>query len=59
MTVSYSVNGKSIEPEELREIEITKKDYIDYVEAIRQSAVNSYMEQGGQGMVREMEKVTG
>ncbi len=59
MTVSYSVNGKSIEPEELREIEITKKDYIDYVEAIRQSAVNSYMEQGGQGVVRDAGKVTG
>lgn len=59
MTVSYSVNGKSIKPEELREIQITKKDYIDYVEAIRQSAVNSYMEQGGQGIVHDTGKVTG
>lgn len=59
MTVSYSVNGRSIEPEELREIQITKKDYIDYVEAIRQSAVNSYAEQGGQGIARETGKVTG
>lgn len=59
MTVSYSVNGKSIEPEKLREIQITKKDYIDYVEAIRQSAVNSYVEHSGQGIVRETGKVTG
>lgn len=59
MTVSYSVNGKSIEPEKLREIQITKKDYIDYVEAIRQSTVNSYVEHGGQGIVRETGKVTG
>ncbi len=46
MTVSYSINGKSIKPEELKEIQITKKDYIDYVEAIKQSAGNSYREQG-------------
>lgn len=59
MTVSYSVNGKNIEPEELKEVQITKKDYIDYVEAIRQRAVNSYMEQGGQGIMRETGKVTG
>ena len=42
MTVSYSINGKSIQPEELKEVQITKKDYIDYVEAIKQSASNSY-----------------
>ena len=46
MTVSYSINGKSIQPEELKEVQITKKDYIDYVEAIKQSASNSYREQG-------------
>lgn len=46
MTVSYSINGKSIQPEELKEVQITKKDYIDYVEAIKQSASNSYRGQG-------------
>lgn len=46
MTVSYSINGKSIEAEELKEVQITKKDYIDYVEAIKQGAGNSYREQG-------------
>lgn len=45
MTVSYSINGKSIKPEELREIQITKKDYIDYVESMKQSASNSFKEQ--------------
>ncbi len=46
MTVSYSINGKSIQPEELKDVQITKKDYIDYVEAIRQGVSNSYQEQG-------------
>lgn len=46
MTVSYSVNGKSIRSEELKEIRITKKDYIDYVETIKQNATNSYRETG-------------
>lgn len=49
MTVSYSINGKSIQPEELSGIRITKKDYIDYMENIKQSASNSFREQ-------EMEK---
>lgn len=49
MTVSYSINGKSIKPEELSGIRITKKDYIDYMENIKQSASNSFREQ-------EMEK---
>lgn len=34
LTASYSVNGKPIKAEELKDIQITKKDYIDYVEAI-------------------------
>ncbi len=49
MTVSYSINGKSIQPEELKDVQITKKDYIDYIEAIKQSASNSYREQSGSG----------
>ena len=35
MTVSYSINGKPIDKEKLREIQITKKDYIDYIESIK------------------------
>ena len=57
MTVSYSVNGKSIEPEELKKIQITKKDYIDYIEAIKQSASNCYREQSGEMAARETGKV--
>lgn len=45
MTVSYSINGKSIKPEELSEIQITKKDYIDYMEAMKQSVSNNFREQ--------------
>lgn len=44
MTVSYSIDGKSVTAEELKEVQITRKDYIDYVEAIRQGAVNYYSE---------------
>lgn len=44
MTVSYSINGKSIRQEELREVQITRKDYIDYVESIKQKASNRYGE---------------
>ncbi len=59
MTASYSVNGKSITPEKLREIEITKKDYIDYVEAIKQNATNRYREQGGVPAAHETGKAQG
>lgn len=45
MTISYSINGKSVTAEELKEVQITKKDYIDYVEAIKQNAGNYYREQ--------------
>lgn len=44
MTVSYSINGKSIKPEELSRLQITKKDYIDYMESIKQGASNSFRE---------------
>jgi hypothetical protein len=37
-TVSYSVNGKSISVEELKTLQITRKDYIDYVEEIKRKA---------------------
>ena len=57
MTVSYSINGKSVTAEELKEVQITKKDYIDYVEAIRQSAGNYYREQGGEMPACETGKV--
>lgn len=35
LTVSYSVNGKDITHDELKDICITKKDYIDYVESVK------------------------
>ena len=35
LTVTYSVNGKSISFEELETLQITKKDYIDFVEEIK------------------------
>lgn len=38
MTVTYSVNGKNVRFEDLKKLEITKKDYIDYVEAIKKTA---------------------
>lgn len=38
LTVSYSVNGKSINVEELKTLQITRKDYIDYVEEIKRKA---------------------
>ena len=37
-TVSYSVNGKPISVEELKTLQITRKDYIDYVEEIKRKA---------------------
>jgi hypothetical protein len=37
-TVLYSVNGKSISVEELKTLQITRKDYIDYVEEIKRKA---------------------
>lgn len=41
LTASYSVNGEPIEFEDLKKIEITKKDYIDYIENIRKK-VNDF-----------------
>lgn len=59
MTVSYSINGKSVTAEELKEIQITKKDYIDYVESIRQNAGNYYRESGRQTPDSGIGKVQG
>lgn len=59
MTVSYSINGKSVTAEELKEVQITKKDYIDYIEAIKQNAGNYYREQEQQKFDGETEKVQG
>lgn len=59
MTVSYSINGKSVTAEELKEVQITKKDYIDYVEAIKQNAGNYYREQERQKFDGKTEKVQG
>lgn len=35
LTVSYSINGLPVTKEQLKEIQIVKKDYIDYVENIK------------------------
>ena len=40
LTVTYSVNGKSIDYEELKNIQITRKDYIDYVEELKRNVNN-------------------
>lgn len=48
LTVSYSVNGKSISVEELKTLQITRKDYINYVEDIKRK-VNADIEQNKKG----------
>ena len=35
LTVSFSVNEKPIKEEDLCKIEITRKDYIDYIETLK------------------------
>lgn len=35
MIVTYSINGKPVTLEELRNVKITRKDYIEYVENIK------------------------
>lgn len=35
LTVSYSVNGKPITKEDLSKLQITKKDYTDYMDSIK------------------------
>ncbi len=37
MTVTYSVNGNPIEFKDLKNLKITRKDYIDYIENIKKS----------------------
>lgn len=59
MTVSYSINGQSIRAEELKEVRIARKDYIDYIEAIRHRAQNCYREQDSERSARETGKVQG
>lgn len=39
MTVTYFVNGKEVPKEELKNVEITNKDYIQYYESIRQEVI--------------------
>ena len=41
LTVSYSVNGKDITYDELKDIRITKKDYIDYVESVKNGIIST------------------
>ena len=40
LTVTYSVNGESINKDELKKIQITKKDYIDYIESVKKNVNN-------------------
>lgn len=44
LTATYSVNGKRLEFNELKKIEITKKDYIDYIESIKKKVNNFHVE---------------
>ena len=40
MNVTYSVNGKPITFENLKKIQVTRKDYIDYMESIKKQKNN-------------------
>lgn len=42
LTATYSVNGKPIKEEDLKNLQITKKDYIDFVESIIRSRNKMY-----------------
>ena len=35
LSVTYSVNGNSVRYDQLKKVIINKKDYIDYIEAIK------------------------
>ena len=35
LSVSYSVNNQAIKEDDLKKIQINKRDYIDYVESIK------------------------
>lgn len=41
MTATYSVNGKPIEFKNLKNLQITRKDYIDYMEAIKKNIIQN------------------
>ncbi|MGN0414960.1 MAG: hypothetical protein ACI4FX_05665 [Agathobacter sp.] len=41
MTFSYTVNGKPVTEEELGKVRITKKDYIDFMEAYKRKVIIS------------------
>ncbi len=40
LTVTYSVNGRPINFDELKKLQITKKDYIDLMESIKKNVNN-------------------
>lgn len=42
LTVTYSVNGNPISFEDLKTLQITRKDYIDYVEDIKRKVRETY-----------------
>lgn len=46
LNVTYSVNGKPITFENLKRIQITRKDYIDYIESIKNKRTSSNFDNG-------------
>ncbi len=41
MTATYSINGTKIDYDKLSNIEIKRKDYIEYMEMIKNSIINT------------------
>lgn len=42
LSVSYSVNNKTIKPSDLDKIQITKKAYIDYMDSLKNEIMKIY-----------------
>ena len=40
--MSYSVNNKAIKPSDLDKIQITKKEYIDYMDSLKNEIMKIY-----------------
>lgn len=45
LTATYSANGKNIQYDQLKNLQITKKDYIDFIESIKKSVNDFHKEQ--------------
>lgn len=48
LTATFSINGKPIKSENLKKLQITRKDYIDYVENLIRKA-NENIKQSKKG----------